>query len=973
MLKGLFLVLFFMVTAVASPALASMSDEEIDAAIRAGDKRYALLVGVGDYDHTVDVRFVEENLDAVETMLREVFYVPQANIRRITDPTVTDLKTLFGFASGEPGDFAGLGFKEPDAEFFVYFIGHGSRDLRAAGTSDAAESEGFLLGTDSQPAHLSFTAYSYDTLIANLDALKTQKFKDGRVVLLLESCFSGESNDGPLNPTMGPMIDVVEGLDKPHARYDVVSIAAAGADTPAYWDEERRIGLFTDALTRGLSGDADGERQGDEDGVISMAELEAFLARSVPARALQLNKSRQVPQVSEGAEGPLVRLASPALTPDPIPFETEFEIAELEHRLGEIEARDWPALSTLQRDIAEFMDRCGDACRPYLGRLIPLRNTVRQYATRCRAASAVARNRIRGGRFAPLKTFSDLCAKAVDVSRCVASRDATSPGCQCVVDPRAEGCGIDPDAVCAAGLADAASAARQSSSLAPLETYATAAADCLTNPIHSDALSAARVDVCQSANVDRERGPIPPGLTGCRWAEVLREKLARQVACADAYAAVLRARSDHIALAGFLRDNATCREVDEARDLMRGRVDAAVERALLAVDASARRDAARALGDVGAAFAPYITASDQRRIDDAKRTVARAPCFEAFEEARLGGEPALAAFVRERTDCGAAVDNARALMVELRCEADYAAVDTNDPRALFRFALGRSECRVEASRAQRQVDRLGLDCLSAAERSGGSDRAGLAKIIAEVETCQIGFSAISERFSAHASARLKALRAMEETLAATPVAPSSQSGWRGPSGALPTNPAPSTPPPATASTYVALFNTVDFFGSDIVQGGFKVRNETECAQRCFDNGRCRFFTYNKRARHCFIKSGYGHITSHPDALSGMFYNSVDGRGAPSLTVGGRNQILYNQDFRGNDIMSATLSGVSLDACQAACDRNTQCAAFSYIERMRQCWQKYAAGRPRRKSGVHSGRSRQGSGRTLSPSRVMAVD
>ncbi|MEM8855294.1 MAG: PAN/Apple domain-containing protein, partial [Pseudomonadota bacterium] len=620
----------------------------------------------------------------------------------------------------------------------------------------------------------------------------------------------------------------------------------------------------------------------------------------------------------------------------------------------------------------EFMDRCGDACRPYLGRLIPLRNTVRQYATRCRAASSVARNRMRGGRFAPLKTFSDLCAKAVDVSRCVASRDATSQGCLCVVDPRGEGCGIDPDAVCAAGLADAAAAARQSSSLAPLETYATAAADCLANPTHNDALSAARVAVCQSADVDRDRGPIPPGLAGCRWAEVLREKLARQSACADAFDRVLRARNDHAALADFLSANAACREVDAAMDLMRGRVDAAVENAALAVDAPARREAARALGDMSAAFAPYLTPSDLDRLEAAARTVARAPCFEAFEDARLGGEPALAAFVRERTDCGPSVDNARALMVELRCEADYGAVDTNDARDLFRFALSRSECRVEAGRAQRQVDRLGLDCLSAAERSGGSDRESLAKIIAAVETCQIGFSAISERFSAHASARLKALRAMEQTLATPPLAPPSQSGWRGPSGAAQSTP-PEVTPPATASTYVALFNTVDFFGSDIVRGGFKVRNETECAQRCFDNGRCRYFTYNTRARHCFIKSGYGHITSHPDALSGMFYNSVDGRGAPSLTVGGRNQILYNQDFRGNDIMSATLNGVSLDACQAACDRNTQCAAFSYIERARQCWQKYAAGRPRRKSGVHSGRSRQGSGRTLSPSRVMAVD
>ena len=938
------------------------AQEAIAAAVAAGDKRHALLVGVGNYERTVPVRFVEENLDAVESMLRDVFFVPEANIRRVTDPSVIDLSATFGFDPGEPGDFGGLSIAEPDAELFVYFIGHGSRDLRAAGTSDAAASEGFLLARNSRPANLSRTAYSYDTLIANLDAFRARHFPEGRVVLFLESCFSGETNDGPINPTLGPMIAPIVGWEPPAESHDVVAIAAAGADTPAYWDDERRLGLFTDALVRGLRGGAD-----DGDGTLTLEELGRYLSDSVPARALSLGKSEQRPQLNENAAGTLVSLplARRAVLSQSVDvFTIDFEIEEFEYRLEEAGEKDFAALRALDADLADFLDRCGDTCRPFLSRLIPLRDAASGRLARCEAASTAAGRRIGEGRFDRLAAFDALCAAEEDVAACVRSRDGASRGCRCVVAPGGEGCGADPVAACAAAFDEAAAAARAAGSLAPLTDFEKGASpDCRAR--EGSRLTGVRAAVCEAGEAAHRGGPVPEGLSGCGWALTLAERRAREAECASAWDAA-RAGPE-AGLADFIATGGDCAEREDALAERERRLSDALAEAGRAGTGPEREAAAARLGALREAFAATLSPAALRRVDDAIASTARASCPAAFREAERDGTDGLARFAAERNDCPGEVLLARRAMEAARCERGYSRIDEDDPLALFRFVRTNDRCTTEVARAERRIDRLAVDCLYDAQSGLAADIASIDRAIERVEACDQRFASMSPRFAERSGERLETLKEMRRTQAALETPPRTDPATRQPAPPplflTPDQPDQPGQPSGRGGTLAAIYDGIDFYGADVL-GPVDASSETDCARRCAGHSRCRAFTFNTRARKCFLKWGTGEIRTHQDARSGMLFDRTSG--PPSLSAG-RGAILYNRDFPGNDIMAATLNNTTLAACQAACNANPSCAAFSYIERMRQCWIKHTAGRSRPRAGVHSGVS------SVRPSQVLTVN
>ncbi|MBJ3774275.1 PAN domain-containing protein [Acuticoccus mangrovi] len=951
-----FFAVFALWTAAVRPASAAGSD--IASAVAAGDKRYVLLVGVGEYSHTVPVKYVEENLDAVEKLMRESFFVPDANIRRIVDPSATDLFATFGFEAGAPGDFAGLDIAEPDAELYVYYVGHGTRDLRAAGTSNAAASEGFLLASNSRLTALSHTAYSYDTLLANLDAFQKAHFPQGRVVLFLESCFSGETSDGQsLNPTMGPMIAPPVGWDAPSETSDVIAIAAAGADTPAYWDDERHRGLFTDALVTGLGGAADHDPAANGDGAVTLDELGHWLERRVPTRAAQLLKGRQVPQVSDNAgSGVLLELASIApkstVAPSLSSFETEFEIEDYEYRFKEAGARDWPSLAALSNDLGAYMESCGDRCRTYLPRLLPLRDQLTARIKRCEAASAVAERRLAVGRFAAIARLSALCADETDINACVAGRDASSHACGCVVDPGGEGCGIDPVVACAQQLDEAIASARAGDSLIPFGTFqAKANAACLER--ERGRLAEARKAVCEASPRRNGTGAPPEALIACDWAKTRARELAASRACTVAFN---DARAGGPADIGrFIVDHLACAELSDAEALRDRQLDEALTAASGASSDAARSRAADELKSVRLAYAHTLTNAALRRIDDALDTVQRAPCGLAYSQAQDRGSSGLARFISERPECRDEVARARAILADDRCQRSFETVREDDAIALFRFTETYSECTEETLRAQRAIDRLALDCLYDAEAELRPDLSAIDTALRKARSCESRYGSMSSRFSERANTRLAALTSMRDSqivIDSRNATPPIGSGTQTESG-----------------TFVAFYNGLDFNGADLYPRGVKAGSEMACANRCESESGCRAFTFNVRAKVCYLKTNTGTLSPHQDALSGTLL--VNSRSAPPLKVsGGSGEILYNHDFPGNDIMSATINNTTLWGCQAACSRNSACAAFSYIERNGQCWLKHSVGAGRALRGVHSGRS--GGSRTYSASRVVKL-
>lgn len=892
----------FALFAVGSAASADDREAAIQQAIEDGNKRYAILVGVGDYSQAPPVEFVRENLDEMEDLMRKVFFVPAANIRRMDNPDLLELGATFGFRKGNLGDFAGLGITHEDAELFVYFVGHGSRDLRSAGTSDAAKAEGFLLASNSRPALLRDTAYSYDTLVANLDRFQKETFPEGRVVLFMESCFSGQTGGGePLNPSMSVDLLAPEiGWDEEADKLDVIAISAAAADTPAYWDDQRQRGLFTGALADGLRGRADAT-SGNNDGTVSFDELRSWLETSVPNRAARLGKGRQVPQVSDGAEGAVVRLASagPAdiTFADPAALALEFELEELTFRAEEIGERDWKALSELRSDIDDFMERCGgDGCRTFLPKIIPLRDVADVAIANCSAASQAAGRWIDEGSFRSVARLSRLCVDKEEVDACVESRDAASRACLCVKDPFSEGCDVDPEAVCNATLEAALSEAQSSMSLVPLDAFeAEATTDCVAT--HRQRVATAREDVCEAGRLDR--GPVPDGLAQCPWAEEVRIAMARSSVCEREWTAARYGTASE--LARFLTENTDCAQHSEAQAERDSRITAAIAGADTATDARARRRATDELANQLEAFRPTLSNAALRRLEDLMTTLGEQPCAVAFREAERGGEAALSRFVAERADCPAEVSQARTAMTQDRCEEIYNAVDESDAAALYRFTLASAQCTSQVARANRLIDKLGSDCIYEAQTQGlRADLDAVDGALRALSQCN-QIAVLSDRLGAQYNDAETALRDMRQTIALRQLQTQREEAQRREEERLAAerrrdeqrraeerrNTRPTQPtytPPASSGPQLAVYENTDFYGADLTRKGVDAYSTSACAQICQRNSRCTSFTFNTRANRCFPKTGYGRVVRFNGAQSGVILRG--GQSAPTLRADG---------------------------------------------------------------------------------------
>lgn len=717
--------------ALCAQAMAETEAERLARLVAEGGKRYALIVGVGDYSETVPVKFVDENLDAVERLLTEELFVPAAHIVRIKNPDNLGLEATFGFEAGEPGDFGGLAITQPDAELIVYYVGHGSRDLRAAGTSDAAEAEGYLFASNSRPAHLSRSAYSYDTLLTNLDAFRARAFPEGRVLLFLESCFSGETNDGEaLNPSMAAaLLAPTVGWDDPPGDNDVIAIAAAGADTPAYWDEERRIGLFTDALVRGLGGAADSQG-GDRDGDISVAELGSYLRESVAARARTLGKGEQRPQVQD--EDLDKRLVSAVRTgrAEGSPL-IEFEVKDLEARLTEADPRDLPALIGLADDVEAFRDTCGDTCRAYLVRLLLLQDDLSQMINRCEISATMASRWQERGSFNRLGVLEQICAPPQMVEACMSAANMDATACRCLRNPRDESCRVDPAQICTDALTAAREEAVAALSLDPILAFQRQQRDCARD---TEAVAAAREAVCEAAEraFDAD-GPIAPQIAACPFAKTIAADRRAAARCRSAYQTATAQADDHAALARFIADHQDCGEIGEARAQVDRRIETALAEADSARAPDERAGARATLTVLRNAYQGALSPAALAAIDDAISALDETACPVALRQAKAEGAAALAQFARERPNCEAEVAEANRIVAAERCEGAFARLSGgSDATLLIAFTQRHRSCEAQVRRAMSLLETLATQCL---HRAGEFERSAPREAVRQYRAC----------------------------------------------------------------------------------------------------------------------------------------------------------------------------------------------------------------------------------------------
>jgi len=280
--------------ASANPALAQPADDLLGLVPKAravNRNAVALIIGNATYRRDLPaVRFAVRDAETVDRYVQQSLGVPLSNIVMLKDAGLADLKSAFNAQRGRLAAIVKSLPQPAQAEVFVYYSGHGAPTVPAG--------KAYLVPVDGDPDFLEDTSYPLGEAYAQLSALGAK-----HVTVVLDACFSGQSDQGTLFKGARPVIRVVQPTVAPK-----LTVFAAAQGTQVSSDfEAKGHGLFTYFFLRGLQGDADVEG----DGRITVGELRDYLGDNVPGYARRLKNREQAPAVTAPEPTPAVAEVTP--------------------------------------------------------------------------------------------------------------------------------------------------------------------------------------------------------------------------------------------------------------------------------------------------------------------------------------------------------------------------------------------------------------------------------------------------------------------------------------------------------------------------------------------------------------------------------------------------------------------------------------------------------------------------------------
>jgi WD40 repeat protein len=233
----------------------------------AAPKLYALLMGVSDYeDEWLRLRYAARDAELLEQVLtaaaRKEFGDPR--IRRLADRGATKEAFFDGL------DWLKESMKPQDVGI-IFFSGHGHRDK---------DDIFYMLPAEARRRSIAATSLDGALFKRKLAGIK------GRLVVILDACHSGavEIRDPeaarPLRPNASEFARELVREDA-----GVIMMCSSTGQEVSIEDENIGHGYFTQALTEGLSGRADTNK----DGAVYLNELDNYLFE----RVKELSKDRQ--------------------------------------------------------------------------------------------------------------------------------------------------------------------------------------------------------------------------------------------------------------------------------------------------------------------------------------------------------------------------------------------------------------------------------------------------------------------------------------------------------------------------------------------------------------------------------------------------------------------------------------------------------------------------------------------------------
>lgn len=239
----------------------------------------AVVIGIKEYQHSgvPDVEYALRDAQTMKEYLTNTLGFREENVILEPNATGSTLQRLFGTAENPEGQLYNW-VKRGESDVYVFYSGHGA--------PDPSTGKAFLLGSDINPNYMSINGYPAQQLYENLAQVPARS-----VTVVLDACFSGVTDEGPVVQRASPVELSVE--NPVMAMENGLAFTAGAADQIASWHPEKEHGLFTYFFLKGLRGEA--EQDGDQS--ITAEELEAYLTDRVPYQARRMYNREQVPQV----------------------------------------------------------------------------------------------------------------------------------------------------------------------------------------------------------------------------------------------------------------------------------------------------------------------------------------------------------------------------------------------------------------------------------------------------------------------------------------------------------------------------------------------------------------------------------------------------------------------------------------------------------------------------------------------------
>lgn len=241
--------------------LAARHSKRMSAAFAANKDAVAVIIGNRDYKSAIPaVAYAHNDADAMKRFITEMLGYREGNIIDLRDATQAQMEQALGNERSHRGRLWRY-VRELDSDVLVFYSGHGVPGLQ--------DRRGYLLPINADPDVPEISGYPIDVLYTNLQRLNAR-----RVMVFLDTCFSGESAGGMLVRAASGI--AIQPKISDTGRQFIVITAAQG-DQVASWDSKKKQGLFTRYLLEALYGAADGRRFGNGDGTVSLNEVRAYL------------------------------------------------------------------------------------------------------------------------------------------------------------------------------------------------------------------------------------------------------------------------------------------------------------------------------------------------------------------------------------------------------------------------------------------------------------------------------------------------------------------------------------------------------------------------------------------------------------------------------------------------------------------------------------------------------------------------